>query len=99
MIVFLILLGRTLERSARARAASAVERFVALAPATARLRRTAQRLEDVAGDVAACRGDAVVVAPGQALPADGASLRGASEVDESLLTGESLPVARGPGDA
>jgi heavy metal translocating P-type ATPase len=97
MIVFLILLGRTLEGGARARAANAVDRFVQLAPQTA-VRRTAAGTETVPA-TSLRPGDVVVVAPGQALPADGRVLRGASELDESLLSGESQPVLRGPGDA
>ena len=97
MIVFLILLGRTLEGSARARAASAVERFVKLAPESA-TRRIPGGTEVV--PAASLRvGDVVVVAPGQALPADGRVLAGASEIDESLFTGEAQPTLRGPGDA
>ena len=95
MIVFLILLGRTLERSGRARASRAVEQLVALAPVTALLRR-GDRLEEVAASTLV-PGDRVVVAPGEAFPADGAIVRGCTEVDEALLTGESLPVARGVG--
>ncbi len=97
MIVFLVLLGRTLERGARARASGAVEELVALAPERA-LRRT------VGGDVetvlaSALRpGDRVVVPPGQAFPADGLLSLGATEVDEALLTGESRPVARKIGE-
>jgi Cu2+-exporting ATPase len=96
MIVFLILLGRTLEGSARARAASAVDRFVKLAPETA-MRRTATGIENVPS-TALRVGDVVVVPPGQALPADGRVLRGASELDESLISGEAQPVLRRPGD-
>ncbi len=97
MIVFLILLGRTLERGARARAASALERLVALTPERAR-RRTASGTEEVV--VEALRpGDRVLVAPGQAFPADGRLVAGATEVDESLLTGESRPVLRREGEA
>ncbi len=97
MIVFLILLGRTLERGARARAAGAVERLVALAPRRA-LRRTRDGVETVPAEALA-PGDRVVVAPGQTVPADGRVAAGETEVDESLLTGESRPVLRGPGDA
>jgi Cu2+-exporting ATPase len=97
MIVFLILLGRTLERSARARATSAVDRLVALAPRTA-LRRTPAGIEEVpARELRA--GDRVVVPPGQGVPADGRIVAGETELDESLLTGESRPVARHPGEA
>ena len=96
MIVFLILLGRTLEGSARARAASAVDRFVKLAPETA-TRRTARGIETVPA-TALRVGDIVVVPPGRALPADGRVLRGTTELDESLISGEAQPVLRGPGD-
>jgi Cu2+-exporting ATPase len=97
MIVFLVLLGRTLERNARARALSAVEHLVKLAPDTA-VRRIAGGVETVAAS-ALRPGDFVVVAPGQAVPTDGRIVRGRSELDESLLTGESVPVLRGEGDA
>jgi len=96
-IVFLILLGRTLERGARARAAGAVERLTALTPVTAR-RRGADGLEEV--PAAELRvGDRVLVAPGETVPADGRIAGGATELDESLLTGESRPVLRREGDA
>jgi Cu2+-exporting ATPase len=96
MIVFLILLGRTLESRSRARAAGAVDRLAALAPATA-LRRGAAGLERV--PAAALRaGDRVRVPAGERIPADGRVREGASEVDEALLTGESRPVLREPGD-
>jgi heavy metal translocating P-type ATPase len=97
MIVFLILLGRTLESRSRARAAGAVDRLAALAPATA-LRRGADGIETV--PAAALRvGDRVVVPAGQRVAADGRVVAGASEIDESLLTGESRPVLRRAGEA
>jgi Cu2+-exporting ATPase len=96
MIVFLVLLGRTLERSARARASGAVERLVALAPERAQ-RRTAGGIEEVLARTLR-PGDRVVVSPGQAFPADGVVVAGATEVDEALLTGESRPVARRVGE-
>jgi Cu2+-exporting ATPase len=96
MIVFLILLGRTLERRARASAAGAVERLAALAPQRS-LRRRGDTLESVPLEQLA-PGDLVVVPVGERVPADGVIVRGASELDESLLTGESLPVARGAGE-
>lgn len=96
MIVFLILLGRTLERGARARAAGAIDGLAALHPAEA-LRLRGTETEAVAPEDLV-PGDHIVVAPGATIPADGRILRGSSEVDEALLSGESLPVLRGPGD-
>jgi len=98
MIVFLVLLGRTLERSARARASGAVERLVALAPERALRRGPDGALEEVLARTLRA-GDRVVVAPGQAFPADGVLLAGATEVDEALLTGESRPTPREAGAA
>ena len=96
MIVFLILLGRTLERRARARAAGAVEHLSALSPAKA-LRVGADGVEEIEA-AALVVGDRVRVAPGQAFPSDGRILAGATEVDEAILTGESLPVVRDVGN-
>ena len=96
MIVFLILLGRTLERRARARAAGAVDRLAALQPATA-LRRGEAGFEEVPVE-ALHAGDRVRVPAGRSVPADGRVVSGSSELDESLLTGESLAVLRRPGD-
>jgi Cu2+-exporting ATPase len=96
MIVFLILLGRTLESRSRARATDAVDRLAALAPATA-LRRTPDGFEEVPASALRV-GDRVLVPAGQSIPADGRIVRGATEVDESLLTGESRPVLREIGD-
>ena len=97
MIVFLILLGRTLERSARARASGAVERLAARAPRKA-LRRGAAGLEEVEAS-ALVAGDLVVVPAGQAFPTDARLVSAVAEIDESLLTGESLPVIRRGGDS
>ncbi|MFI5315603.1 MAG: heavy metal translocating P-type ATPase [Myxococcota bacterium] len=94
-IVFLMLLGRTLERTARARASAAVECLAARAPRVA-LRRTAVGCERVPAE-SLVPGDRVLVAAGQAFPADGRLESGAAEVDESLLSGESAPVTRGAG--
>jgi Cu2+-exporting ATPase len=97
MFVFLLLAGRYFEQMARTRAAQAGESLVQAAPAVA-TRLTAAGEESV--PVAELHaGDRVLVRPGEALPADGVVLEGRSSVDESLLTGESLPIAKGPGDA
>lgn len=96
MIVFLVLLGRTLERSARLRATGAVERLVGLLPKHARRLRAGALEEVPASELAP--GDVVVVAPGEAFPADGRVAAGATEVDESLVSGESRMKLRSPGD-
>jgi heavy metal translocating P-type ATPase len=96
MIVFLVLLGRTLERRARARASAAVERFTALQPPTAQRRRGDAFEEVPASELRA--GDRVRVAVGQSVPADGVVARGETELDEALLSGESRPVARRCGE-
>ena len=96
-IIFLMLLGRALERGARSRASAAVDQLAARAPRSA-LRRGAAGLESVPAE-ALRPGDRVAVAAGQAFPADGTLVSGAAEVDESLLSGESLPVTRSIGGA
>jgi Cu2+-exporting ATPase len=96
MIVFLILLGRTLERGARARAAGAVERLLARAPRVAR--RISERGIEQIAVAALARGDRVIVAPGETIPVDARVIAGASEIDTSLITGESQPIACAVGD-
>jgi len=96
MVVFLVLLGRTLERSARLRATGAVERLVALLPSKAR--RALPEGDEVVPAEALVVGDVVIVAPGEAFPADGRVQAGVTEVDESLVSGESRTRVRSPGD-
>ena len=96
-IVFLLLLGRTLERSASARAAGAVERLRNLAPREA-MRRRGGALERVAVSELAV-GDEIAVPAGELCPVDATLLGPATEFDESALTGEARPVARAPGAA
>lgn len=96
MIVFLVLLGRTLERRARARANAALDELVALAPARA-LRRTTKGLEEVEVEDLE-PGDIAVVAAGSLFPVDGKLCSDATEVDESLFTGESAPALRRRGE-
>ena len=95
VIVTLILFGRSLEARARGRAGAAIARLVALQPKTAlRLSPDPQEVP-IAALVA---GDRVQVRPGERVPVDGVVVEGASALDESMLTGEPLPVAKGPGD-
>ena len=95
MIITFILLGRWLETRSRGRASEAIRRLFALAPPTARVRRDGQEVEVPLAQVAV--EDLLVVRPGEKIPVDGVVLEGASSVDESMLTGESLPVAKEPG--
>jgi P-type Cu+ transporter len=95
MIITFILLGRWLEARSRGRASEALRRLFALAPPTARVRRNGAELEVPLSEVAV--DDLVVVRPGEKIPVDGIVTEGTSSVDESMLTGESLPVAKEPG--
>ncbi|HEX9733759.1 MAG TPA: heavy metal translocating P-type ATPase [Thermoanaerobaculia bacterium] len=96
VIVTLVLLGQVLELRARGRTGAALRALLSLAPTTAR-RITDGDEEDVPlADVRA--GDRLRVRPGEKVPVDGVVLEGASAVDESMVTGESIPVAKQPGD-
>ncbi|MFH1330838.1 MAG: heavy metal translocating P-type ATPase [Actinomycetota bacterium] len=97
VIITFILLGRFLEARAKGRASRAVARLLELGAKEARLRRDGT---EVSVPIAAVRpGDLMVVRPGERIPTDGRVVEGTSAVDESMLTGESVPVERGPGDA
>lgn len=96
LIIGFILLGNTLEYTMKRRAADAMRALVSLQPRTARKLVNGQE-QDVAVE-ALVVGDRFVVRPGQRLPTDGRVVEGTSEVDESNVTGESLPVAKRPGD-
>ena len=95
MIITFILLGRWLEARTRGRASEALRRLFALAPPTARVRRGETEQEVPLAEVAV--GDLVVVRPGEKIPVDGVVAEGLSSVDESMLTGESMPVPKEPG--
>ncbi len=98
MFVFLLLGARFLEMEARAKAVRTQERLVRLVPATAERMLEGGACERVAA--AALRpGDLLRVRPGESFPADGVVVEGSSKSDEALLTGESRPVAKRPGDA
>jgi Cu+-exporting ATPase len=95
MIVTLVLLGRYLELRAMRRASAAVRRLMDIAPRRAVVLRDGRETEVALEDVAP--GDTVLVRPGERVPVDGVVLTGASAVDESLVTGESVPVDKGAG--
>jgi Cu+-exporting ATPase len=97
VIIALILLGRTLEARARSQAGAAIRRLMDLQPAAARVMRNGAEVEMPVEDVRA--GDVVVVRPGERIPVDGTVESGESAVDESMLTGESMPVDKQAGAA
>ncbi len=94
-IVALILLGKTFEARSKARASRAVRQLLELASKTARVRRGGQWVEVDAKEVAP--GDRLLVKPGERVPTDGRVVAGASSVDESMVTGEGVPVEKAPG--
>ncbi len=96
VIVVLILFGRMLEARAKGRTSEAIVALMGLRPATARVLRDGAEREIPVDDVIV--GDAVVVRPGERVAVDGTVVDGRSSVDESMITGESLPVDKGPGD-
>ncbi|MDP3062691.1 MAG: copper-translocating P-type ATPase [Chloroflexota bacterium] len=95
LIIALILLGRYLEARAKGRTSEAIRRLMGLRPKTARVVRAGREadvpVEEVVVD------DIIVVRPGEKLPVDGVVTEGHSAVDESMLTGESMPVEKGEG--
>jgi Cu+-exporting ATPase len=95
-VITLVLLGKWLEARAKRQTLSALDALRSLRPATARVRRDGAELDVPLASL--CVGDEVVVRPGERLPGDGQIVEGRSHLDESLLTGESLPVARDAGD-
>ena len=96
-IVALVLLGEWLELTARGRTSAAIKQLLGLAPKTARRLRTDGTEEEVSIDAIAV-GDQVRVRPGEKIPVDGRVMSGASSVDESMLTGEPMPVEKKDGD-
>ncbi len=96
-IIVLVLLGKLLEARARGRTSEAIKRLIRLQPRTARLIRDGVEIEVPTDQV--LEEDLVIVRPGERIPVDGEVTEGASAVDESMLTGESLPVEKSPGSA
>ncbi|MEO5323001.1 heavy metal translocating P-type ATPase [Mesorhizobium sp. CC13] len=96
LLVF-ILLGHWLEMRARAGASEAIRALLDLAPPKATVLRDGRELEIPTAEVVV--GDTIVIRPGNKIPVDGTVTDGVSQVDESMLTGESMPVGKKPGDA
>ncbi len=97
VIIALILLGRFFEARARSRTSDAIRTLMGLQAKTARIMRGDAMVEVPVAQVGP--GDLVLVRPGETVPVDGEVVEGRSAVDESMLTGESIPVEKGPGDA
>lgn len=96
IIIGLILLGRFLEARAKGQTSEAMKKLMGLRAKTARVLRDGSELDIPVDDV--LLDDVVIVRPGEKVPVDGLVLEGRSSVDESMLTGESIPVEKGPGD-
>jgi Cu+-exporting ATPase len=95
-IITLILLGRFLEARARSHTSDAIRKLIGLAPRTARVVRAGLELDLPIEEVA--RGDLLLVRAGEKIPVDGLVRDGRSAIDESMVTGESMPVGKKPGD-
>ncbi len=95
VIVTLILFGRLLEARASGRTGAAIEKLAGLQAKTARVERDGKLVDIPAGEVVA--GDIIVIRPGERIPVDGAVIDGSSNVDESMISGEPLPVEKAAG--
>ena len=96
VIITLIVLGKLLEARAKGRTSEAIKKLIGLQAKTARVVRDGQELDIPIAEVE--RGDVVIVRPGEKIPVDGVVVDGRSAVDESMITGESLPVSKTVGD-
>lgn len=97
VVITLVMLGKYLEAVSKGKTSQAIKKLMRLKPKTATVLRGGAEMEVELDDVAA--GDTVVVKPGASIPVDGEVTDGVSSVDESMLTGESLPVEKSPGSA
>jgi Cu+-exporting ATPase len=95
-IIGLVLAGRAIEARATRKTSEALRRLVTLLPPSARVEQNGQWVEKPLAEVRS--GETIVVRPGERVPVDGVLIDGSSDVDESMLTGEPLPVAKSPGD-
>jgi len=96
LIVTLIILGRLLEAKAKGRTSAAIKKLIGLRPKTARVIRDDKELDIPVEQV--MKGDIIIVRPGEKVPTDGVVISGSSAVDESMLTGESMPVIKEAGE-
>ena len=95
-VITLVLMGKLLEARAKAKTSAAIEALIRLQPQTARVLRDGELIEVPVASLNP--GDVFVVRPGESVPVDGEVVEGASSVNEAMLTGESLPAAKHPGD-
>ncbi len=96
VIITLILVGKYLEARAKSQTGAAIRALIGLQPKTARVVRGGRETDIPAADVR--RGEIVIVRPGEKIPVDGVIIAGASAIDESMITGESMPVEKHEGD-
>ncbi len=96
MIITLILLGKTFEAVAKGKTSDAIKELMGLQPKTARVLINGVEKDIPIGDVVA--GDIIIVRPGERIPVDGTIVEGHSSIDESMITGESIPVDKDIGD-
>jgi Cu+-exporting ATPase len=96
VVVTLVVFGQALEVRAKGRTSAAIRKLLDLQARTARVVREGRELDIPVEEVES--GDVVVVRPGEKVPVDGVVIEGTSAVDESMVTGESMPVGKGPGD-
>jgi len=96
VIIALILMGRMLEARAKQKASDSIKLLLGLQPKTARIIKDKNEIEIPIADVVV--GDVIRVRPGERIPVDGLILKGNSSVDESMVSGESIPVEKTPGD-
>ena len=97
MIITLIVLGKLMEARAKGRTSEAIKKLIGLQAKTARVVRSGEELDIPIAEV--MQGDLVIVRPGEKVPVDGVVVNGRSTLDESMITGESLPVDKTVGDA
>ncbi len=95
-LITFVVLGKWLESKAKGRTSEAIKKLMGLAAKTARVTRDGKIADIPIGEVVA--GDVVIVRPGEKVPVDGVVLKGSSAVDESMITGESLPIEKNVGD-
>ncbi|MBA7480583.1 Copper-exporting P-type ATPase [subsurface metagenome] len=96
IIITLVLLGKLLEAVAKGRTSEAIKRLIGLQPKTARVLRSGEEVDIPIAEVQV--GEVVLVRPGERIPADGEIIDGTSAVDESMITGESIPAEKAAGD-